>query len=342
MKRWQIIVVGFILAVLVIIGGCNRPTVIKVKVLKPAQINIGRIRRVAVAPFEGQGGNAVTHRLTDKLFQGKYFTILERQKVGALINEMRLSEVGIVDPTSAAQLGKALGAEAIIFGSVDGYVVKDSRGQEKVTKWRKTGRKVKKKTLFGVQLVDEEKPYEVILPYTIRQGRVAVTFKVIDVETTELLAIKSITREYRQKVVRDPDNPKELKQKDIILDELVDQTTDAFVKLISPHCVWEEREWEPTGTKEGKTAFKCLENELYAEAGEILDRLMDNPELKPEQKAAIYYDRGLVYEVMGNLNKAEEWYGKAVTLRGSNLHLKALRNIRKRIEEVKKLQEQQL
>ena len=334
----------FVIVMLVLLGGCIAPPPsIQVKVLKPAAINVGSIRRIAIAPFEGQGGNAVTNRLTAKLFEGKHFTILERQKVRELINEMGLAEIGIVDPTSAAQLGKALGAEAIIFGSVDGYVVQDSTGREKVIKYRKTGRRVRKHNIFGQWVwVDETEPYEVILPYTIRQGRVAVTFKMVNVETTELLAIKSITKEYREKVVHDPDNPKELKEKDIILDELVDQTTDAFVKLISPHYVIEKKFWEDINTKKGRVALKYFKNGLYTDAGQVLDQLMKNPELKSEQLAAVYYDRGLIYEILGNLNKAEEWYKKAADLEASNRHLKALSNIRKRIEEVKKLQELEL
>ncbi len=58
----------------------------------------------------------------------------------------------VVDQSRAAQLGKALGAEAIVFGSVDGYVIEDFRGREKITKHRKTGRKVK--GVLG-QMVDE-------------------------------------------------------------------------------------------------------------------------------------------------------------------------------------------
>lgn len=130
---------------------------------------------------------------------------MERQRINALINEMGLAEIGIVDQSTAAQLGKAMGAEAIVFGSVDGYVVEDFRGREKVTKYRKTGREVKDR--FG-RWVDERERYEVILPYTIRQARIAVTFKMVNVESTELLAIKSITKEYRQKVIHDPDRVK--------------------------------------------------------------------------------------------------------------------------------------
>lgn len=338
MKKLPILAVILVLVGLVILGGCIPPPV-EIKVLKPAEIDIGYVKTIGISPFRGQGGDAVTNRLTAKLFEGGHFTILERQRINALINEMGLAEMGIVDQSRAARLGKALGAEAIVFGSVDGYVVEDFRGREKVTKRRKTGRKVK--GLFG-RMVDETEPYEVILPYTMRQARIAVTFKMVNVESTELLAIKSITREYRQKVVHDPDRPRELKAKGIILDELVDQTIDEFVKLISPHYVIERKIWENIDVEEGKTALNYFKNGLYPETGEILDRLMRYPTLETYQLAAVYYDRGLIYEILGNLNKAEELYEEAATLKSSDFHLKALRNIREKIRDLKRLQEQQL
>ena len=339
MRKLSIVAKILVLASLLMLGGCISPPPVEIRILKPAEMNIGYIKTIGISPFRGQGGDAVTNRVTAKLFEGKYFTILERQRINALIGEMGLAEIGIVDPSTAARLGKALGVQAIVFGSVDGYVVEDSRGFEKVTKYRETGEEVR--GLFG-GMVDETEPYQVVLSYTIRQARVAVTFKMVNVETTELLAIKSITKEYRQKVIHDPDWPKELRARGIILDELVDQTTDGFVKLVSPHYVIEKKIWENIGVEEGKTAYNYFKNGLYLEAGEILDRLMEYPNLKPDVLAAVYYDRGLMYEILGNLNKAEELYGGAATLKASDLHLKALKNIEEKIEDVKRLQEQQL
>ncbi len=327
MKKLSILALISVLVGLVTLGGCITPPV-EIKVLKPAEIDIGHIKTIGISPFRGQGGDAVTNRLTAKLFEGGHFTILERQGINALINEMGLAEIGIVDQSTAAQIGKALGAEGIVFGSVDGYVVEDSRGHQRVTKYRKKGEKWEK--------------YEVTLPYTMRQARLAVTFKMVNVESTELLAIKSITREYRQKVVHDPDKPEELKMRDIILDELVDQATDEFVKLVSPHYVIEKKIWENIDVEEGEAAFNYFKNGLYPETGEILDKLMRYPTLETYQLAAVYYDRGLIYEISGNLNKAEELYEEAAALESSDLHLRALKKIREKIQDVKKLQEQQL
>lgn len=224
----------------------------------------------------------------------------------------------------------------------------DFYAKEKVTKYRRTGKKVTKKIL-GIKYTDyEEEPYDIILPCTIRYGRVAVTFKMAEVESTRLIAIKSITREYKEKLVKDPDSPKTLKPKEVILDDLVDQTTNEFIAQISAHYVTKQRTWEAmkkhgflSNPKE-KSAFSYFKNGLYAEASRALDVLMNDPELKPNELATVYYNRGLIYEISKNLVKAEEWYKKATDLKPSDLHLKALKDIKERIEATKKLQEQGL
>ena len=90
----------------------------------------------------------------------------------------------------------------------------------------------------------------------------------------------------------------------------------------------------------GKTTSDTVIKNI--ETGEILDRSMRYPTLEAYQLAAVYYDRGLIYEILGNLNKAEESYKEAAALESSDLHLRALKNIREKIQDVKKLQEQQL
>ena len=87
MKKLPILAVILVLASLVILGGCISPPSLEIKVLKPAEIDIGYIKTIGISPFRGQGGDAVTNRLTAKLFEGGLFTILERQRIDALINE---------------------------------------------------------------------------------------------------------------------------------------------------------------------------------------------------------------------------------------------------------------
>jgi len=326
-KVWKFLLTFMLLVLTGQFGGCfsfiPRTAKIQIKYLKPPQLDIGKIRRIVISPFEGQGGMSVSNRLMAKLFEGRYYTILEREKVDALLKEMGLSERGIVDQTTAAQIGKALGAEGIIFGSVDGYTVTDDRSMKKVRKYRPE---------------KEGGSYDIELPYILRRARLAVTFKMVNIETGELLGIKSITKEYSQGILEDPDNPQFLEPGDLILDKLIDQVTDEFLKQISPYYITADRYWEYIGVDEDRLRNYFTQN-LFDILGDELDKLINRPGLKPEQLAAVYHNRGVVYEVLGNLNKAEEYHKQAVRLNPTDFHTNDLNEVRTRIEEVKKLQE---
>jgi len=343
MKRLLMLALSFALFSLMLLGGCIIPPIVEVKVLKPPLIDVGPIKKFAVCPFEGPNGDILAAKLTVKLLEGGIFFPFEQEKVNSVIDEIGLDETEI-DQSTAMQIGKTLKAEGVIFGSID-YKVEDSKGEEKVTKYRKVGfvERFVRKRILGEEVSGTE-PYKVILPSTTRRAKLTVVFKVVDIKDEKLLTVKSITQSFEQKIIHDPENPpEELKSEDEILDGLIDKVADTFAKQISPYYVTEKKIWEDIRrVKENKVARNYFVNELFTEAGEILDKLMKNPELTPEQLAAIYYNRGLIYECLGNLNEAEKLYEKAASLISSHLHLGALKNIRKKIEEYKKLQEQEV
>ncbi len=60
--------------------------------------------------------------LTDKLIaalaKAAKFTLVEREKLNTILDELMLSEVGVVDPKSAIKAGKLLGADYFVFGTL--------------------------------------------------------------------------------------------------------------------------------------------------------------------------------------------------------------------------------
>lgn len=83
---------------------------------------------VAVFPFLLQAADsslaplsrAIAELLVTDLSQTDRLTVLERQQVQLLINEIQLASDGLVDPSTAARGGRLLGAGQIIQGSVAG------------------------------------------------------------------------------------------------------------------------------------------------------------------------------------------------------------------------------
>lgn len=89
-----------------------------------AEVTAGRKTVVAVVEFADlQGrvtdfGRFVAEELITRLYQTRKFEVIERQLLNRVIAEQKLSLTGVVDPASAQKLGKVLGVEAIVAGSV--------------------------------------------------------------------------------------------------------------------------------------------------------------------------------------------------------------------------------
>src|SRR5437879_11905246 len=131
------------------------PTVVykktRVFVLVPPEQILPGVRKLAVLDFAGQGadGRSFADVLTSKLFekqrgiqlirttslfaalrhtqegktlqQGAFtdvFTLIERNRLAQVLQEQRLAQSGLLDEAQATQVGKILGVDAIVLGTV--------------------------------------------------------------------------------------------------------------------------------------------------------------------------------------------------------------------------------
>ncbi len=99
-------------------------------------------KRVAVFSFEdktdrswrwwdGRGpGEGMADMLTTSLVKSGKYVVIERQEVNSLIEEQKLGQAGLVTQQSAAEMGKLLGVELAVVGSVTefGHSKKDVGG----------------------------------------------------------------------------------------------------------------------------------------------------------------------------------------------------------------------
>jgi curli biogenesis system outer membrane secretion channel CsgG len=96
-------------------------------------------RRIAVLDFDFSSlsdtsflsgvyaGNAaskgVSNLLTNELFKTGQFIVIERSRIDAVLAEQNLGNSGRVEPTTAAQIGRILGVDAVLIGSVTKFSV---------------------------------------------------------------------------------------------------------------------------------------------------------------------------------------------------------------------------
>lgn len=84
---------------------------------------VGERLSVAVFPFENKGaskdlGEIILDKMITVLHQQGRFEIMERSQLSRVLEEQQLGMTGIVEATTAAQIGKSIGVDAIVLGSV--------------------------------------------------------------------------------------------------------------------------------------------------------------------------------------------------------------------------------
>ncbi len=63
-------------------------------------------------------GKFIPEELTTRLFKTKRFEVVERQLINKILDEQKLAMTGIVDASSAAQVGKMVGVDAVVTGTI--------------------------------------------------------------------------------------------------------------------------------------------------------------------------------------------------------------------------------
>ena len=111
------------LSLVLLVGCANQPR----DFVLDAQ-RCGQVHRVAVLPFsDGPGtdgvnsGNSMAGFVLDRLIQGNRLEVVERSRLKAIMAELDLQAADLVDPRTAAKVGKLAGVDAVVTGSVSQY-----------------------------------------------------------------------------------------------------------------------------------------------------------------------------------------------------------------------------
>ncbi len=85
-------------------------------------------KKIAVIEFSDLDGNVtqfgkyLAEELITRLFRTKKFEVVERQLLNKIISEQKLSITGMIDENSAKELGRILGVDAIVSGTITDLV----------------------------------------------------------------------------------------------------------------------------------------------------------------------------------------------------------------------------
>ncbi|MBI4518768.1 MAG: tetratricopeptide repeat protein [Deltaproteobacteria bacterium] len=326
-QQWQSLVMTMWLAGL---AGCAAK--IPVKMTLPAETDLSRFRRVAILRFQGNGGDQLGNALEATLMNAQvngepYFTLVSRDRLDQVLQEQKLGTSGLVDDSSAARVGKVLGVDGMIAGSVNEYGTRDRQYSE-----------VREET-------HDKKTYHVTYNCIERTARIHLNTKFIDTSTTAIAMSVPLQGHGRDQDCQRAGTQLSVIDSNDMLRSATDEMFGAFARKIAPHDVVvniELREKDDDigffggGAESAKAATEHIKTGVtYAKGGNwsLAISSWEQAAQAHPNSAAAFYDIGVAYEAQGQLEKAREQYRKAAQLRAESLYVQATGTIEKRIRD---------
>lgn len=118
-------------------------------------------------------GKGIADLLVDKLVTDGQYSVIERKALDKILAEQNFSNSDRADPTSAAKLGKVLGVDAIIIGSITQFGRDDKKTGVGAGAFGGFGRRV------GIGGVEKKES----------KAAVAISARMINTETAEIIAV---------------------------------------------------------------------------------------------------------------------------------------------------------
>jgi tetratricopeptide (TPR) repeat protein len=316
------------------------PTVVykktRVFVLVPPEQILPGVKKLAVLDFAGQGadGRSFADVLTSRLFekqrgiqdirttslfgalkhtqegktlqQGAFtdvFALIERSRLAQVVQEQRLAQSGLLDEAQAAQVGKILGVDAIVVGTVS-FTLTDQPLQEERT------------------YTENRRQYTRSVNCLQREGLMKVHARVVSAASGQVLG--SVDRPLPIKVKHCADDQGVLPTQQSVAEASSHDLADAIANYLAPHFELREFELEKIRNKQfeglGERAAELAEALRVDEAYAIYKSIHDQDAYSPE----VLVDLGILHEVVGNWRQAKEFYDQAFQLKKSDDHKRGL------------------
>ena len=97
------------------------PSIASAETTKPVLAVLKFQDETGAMPFQGGIGRVVTNMLASELAARDVFTVVERRKLHAVLEEQDLSESGLLKPGDGAKIGQLTGAKYLVMGTITAF-----------------------------------------------------------------------------------------------------------------------------------------------------------------------------------------------------------------------------
>lgn len=304
---------------MVFMSGCAQK--VQIKALVPAEVGaMASKKKVAVNQFRndsvGLSGKIESQIAKHELDREKYFTVLSRKDIDKIIAEQKLQSSELMDGSTSAKVGKMVGAQAMINGEIASATAesgsyKDPR-KECLSYYKDGG-------------CAQWRYYEVTCNTT--QAAVAANLNIVNVETGSIIYGDTISKTYSGDSCKAgttnlglmvlKGEPESILSKGQALDKLASDIASEFTYKLTPHYVHfrvtlidalDVEDASDEQVKKFESALEYIKAGRMNKAEKILTALSDEFEGK---SYVVAYDVGVVYEALGQFDKAKKLYAMA-------------------------------
>lgn len=352
----------WLLPLMIYVTGCAPPTMrLPVQMKKPAEVTLRGIKILSVSDF-GVGpeidaivGRDVARKLRTSLLQNGYYELIEEMRLVQALAEHGADDIGQLSAQQYQDIGKSLGVDAFLFGTVGVYAHRDAGEARKIKKTEKKENKTITRTVKGYAVT--------------RTVNVQVSFRIVDskngmavagisrsvektdtnvqpLEVTSKNIFGAITK-YKQATGKALTNEEKasilatehLLPVSVLFDQAFDYLAQQITQTIAPYMTEEIRTLEGGGNKQIKSGNYFASQDLWDDAKEAWESVLDDAEAIKDHPRALY-NLGIYQEVNGNLDGAEDYFTQAYKLKDKKLYIDARGRIKERLKELAKLKEQ--
>ncbi|MCK5033960.1 MAG: hypothetical protein KAS18_10010, partial [Calditrichia bacterium] len=326
-KFWKInLILIFLLFVSFIFNNCGT-TSMYMKVKRPSEINLKGYQKIAVGDIVNPRNRVDKHsrdmsdEFTSTLFKSGYFEVLDRQHLAKVLEEQGLAQTGLIDESSAVEIGNIIGAGVLVFGRIqnDRYEEKTSKGKARKDKKGKTHQ----------------------TNYRDGEFNLSVNVKLIDIQTAKILGVKTMTSRKTQRKTAD-NKPAPEVDPEMLYRQCLNDISAQFMKVVSPYEASVKAEFETDDklpeVDQAITMFKIGE---WDDGLKLLQKATEKTGLEKEVRAKTFYNLGLAQTYSDDFENALVNLKKALMLEtDSSRYQRAIQNVKAEQEKAERLKEQ--
>jgi len=293
------------------------PPALKTTALMPAKFHeAAKLKEIAVLPFDGPGGREFAAEIEGTLAAvtidaKQYFSLIDRTKTEKILQEQVLSQTGIVDETTAAKVGKMVGAKGIYTGIVTAansrdnpYAEKRRECSERQVKYDKQG-----KTREGNCIRWKSFTVSCIR----RDALFTFTPKLVEVETGRIIYSNNLSGAATASACRDSKTP--LPSGFALIGQAKERAKVVFKRDVAPSYVtFDIRLMDSKQGVDAKEAGEKLDQGMDYVKHKRLDRaceLWEEARTLAPNSPSLLYNLAICAEATGDLEKALDLYKKA-------------------------------